>query len=118
MITATATRPPEWATLEQALTQRHPVKARHRGTERILCPHALGWKNGRPKLLAYQIGGTTSHGPLPADPHQRWRSMFIDEIDTAAILPDQPWQTAGNYSHNSNCFAVIELAIDDQQPNP
>lgn len=44
--------------------------------------------------------------------------MFIDEIETAAIVTDQPWETAANYNHNSNCFAVIELAVDDQRPNP
>lgn len=114
MSNPTRTRPPQWATLEQALTERHPVRTRYRGAERTLCPHALGWKNGRPKLLAYQTGGTTSHGPLPSDPHQRWRSLFIDEIHTTVILPDQPWETADNYSQNSNCFTVIELAIDDR----
>lgn len=115
-MTVTHPRPRQWATLEHALTGRHPVRARYRGAERVLCPHALGWKNGRPKLLAYQTGGTTSHGPLPNDPRQRWRSLYVDEIETATILTDQPWETADNYSHNSNCFAVIELAIDTQNP--
>lgn len=34
-------------------------------------PHALGWKNDRAMLLAYQIGGhTTTTGTLPVDPPQ------------------------------------------------
>ena len=32
-------------------------------------------------LLGYQTGGQTSTGALPADPRQRWRCLFIDEID-------------------------------------
>jgi hypothetical protein len=103
-------RPPAWDLLAQALTERRPVRALYRGAERTLCPHALGWKNRRAKLLAYQSDGTTSHGPLPTDTHQRWRSMFIDEIETA-VLTDQPWQTADNYSLNTNTIDHIELAI-------
>jgi hypothetical protein len=35
-------------------------------------------------VLGYQIGGQTSTGVLPADPHKRWRCMYVDEIDHAA----------------------------------
>lgn len=102
-------RPPAWAVLEQALVQRRVVAARYHGHQRLLCPHALGWKNGRAKVLAYQAAGTTSHGGLPADPAQRWRSMFIDEIDQPA-LTDGEWQTADNYTPASN--GIDELEID------
>jgi hypothetical protein len=84
-------RPPAWQTLAQAIDERRPVRARYHGAERILCPHALGWTKGRPKVLAYQVGGTTSRGTLPTDPRQRWRSMFLDEIE-APIITDGRWQ--------------------------
>lgn len=105
--------PPAWAVLEEALTQRRPVRARYHGHERVLCPHALGWKHGRAKLLAYQSAGTTSIGTLPTDTHQRWRSMFIDEIEHATIT-DDPWQTADNYSPDTNAIdeVIISVATD------
>jgi WYL domain len=106
------TRPLAWVVLEQALTERRPVRIRYHGTDRVVCPHALGWKNGRPKVLAYQPGGTTSRGPLPPDPHQRWRSMFIDEIEQATIAED-PWATAANYSSTSNGIDQLAIAISD-----
>ena len=105
-------KPPAWAVLEQALTDRHPVRARYHGTDRVLCPHALGWKHGRPKVLACQSGGTTSAGALSPDTHQRWRSMFVDEIE-GPVIADGPWQTAGNYSRASNCFDDLEVALPD-----
>src|SRR5712691_4479178 len=40
-------RPQAWAVLEQALTEKRPVALRYHGPDRILCPHAIGWKNGR-----------------------------------------------------------------------
>lgn len=105
-------RPPAWAVLERALTERRPVRVRYHGTERVLCPHALGWKNDRPKILSYQAGGTTSQGTLPKDPRQRWRSMFVDEIEDP-ILTSGDWETADNYSHQSNCIDQLEVAVDD-----
>jgi hypothetical protein len=100
-----------WAILAQALAERHPVHARYHGQRRLLCPHILGWKHGRPKVLAYQAEGTTSSGPLPLRPEQRWRSLFIDEIYDITIAWTQPWQTANNYSADSNCVDQIALAI-------
>lgn len=104
-------RPSAWAVLATALIERRPIRARYHGRDRLLCPHALGWKNGRAKVLCYQAAGTTSDGTLPADPLHRWRSMFVDELDDA-IITDQPWQTASNYSPHSNCIDQIELLIE------
>jgi hypothetical protein len=103
-------RPPAWDLLARALAERRPVRARYRDAERVLCPHVLGWKDGRPKVLAYQVAGPTSHGGLPQDPRQRWRSMFIDEI-TMVALTDDHWKTAGNYSLSTNAIDSIELAV-------
>jgi hypothetical protein len=108
-VIAKPSRAPAWATLEQAITERRPVRAVYRGSQRVFCPHALGWKNGRPKVLAYQAGGTTSQGGLPPDPRQRWRSMFVDEIEDAVITTG-PWEGADNYSHHSN--GIDELKIE------
>ena len=104
-------RPPAWAVLAEALVQRRVVSAYYHGQARLLCPHVLGWKNGRAKVLAYQAGGTTSHGGLPADARQRWRSLFIDEIDHIAVT-DGEWQTAENYTPASNCIDELEIDVN------
>lgn len=100
-----------WAVLARALTERLPVRARYHGHDRILCPHLLGWKHGRPKVLAYQTDGISSTGRLPSQPDQRWRSLYIDQIDQAAIAWEHQWQTASNYTPNSNCVDQIAFAI-------
>ena len=98
-------RPPAWSVLEQALVQRRPVHANYHGRIRLLCPHALGWKDGRAKVLAYQADSTTAH-----DPTQQWRSMFIDEIKDAVITSD-PWHTADNYTPVTNGINELDLHI-------
>jgi hypothetical protein len=101
-----------WDLLDQALRQRRPVRARYHGQDRLLCPHALGWKNGRAKVLAYQAGGATTAGPLPADTTQRWRSLFVDQIEDP-IITDDDWETADNYSYSrTNCIAQLAIAVD------
>lgn len=57
--------PAAWAALEQALHQRRTVRVTYHHRERLICPHALGWKNHRPLVLGYQVGGQTSTGALP-----------------------------------------------------
>jgi hypothetical protein len=102
-------RPPAWTVLEQAINQRRTVRAVYHGHDRLLSPHALGWKHGRAKLLAYQTYPTTTQDP-PANPHQQWRSMFIDELQTPTITND-PWQTADNYTPHTTGIDTIALAI-------
>lgn len=110
-------RPPAWTVLAQALDQRRPVRIAYHGHQRVVCPHALGWHNGRPKALCYQIAGTTSAGRLPHDPAQRWRSLFIDQIHDPTII-DGPWQSADNYTHHHNGIDELAIAIDPRQPVP
>jgi hypothetical protein len=103
-------RPPAWKVLEQALTDRRAVIARYHGHERVLSPHALGWKDDRAKVLVYQSDGTTSTGGLPTDTRQRWRSMFIDELEEPKII-DRRWETAENYSLSSNGIDELVLHV-------
>ena len=111
MIT-TAAPPPAWATLEDALRQRRPVRLSYHGRLRTVCPHALGWKNGKAMLLAYQVGGQTSTGSLPADPRQRWRNLFVHEIDHVdAPEPSSTWETADNYNPANPFNAIDHLSI-------
>lgn len=104
-------RPPAWSVLAQAIDERCTVRARYHGHERLLCPHALGWKSGRAKVLAYQTAGSTSSGPLPDAPRDRWRSMFVDEIEDPTIEADMCWETADNYTPHSNCIDEVEVSL-------
>ena len=97
MPTVTATALPlAWAPLQAALRQRCAVHVCYHGRQRLICPHALGWKNRTAMVLGYQIGGQTSTGTLDPDPRKRWRCLFVDEIELVAADHTAPWQTADN----------------------
>jgi hypothetical protein len=111
-MTTTAVMPPAWPPLEAALRARRPVQVYYHGRQRVICPHALGWKNGRALLLGYQSGGQTSTGALPADPRMRWRCLFVDEVDQVlAAQPDSAWGTADNYNGSHPFPAIDEVAV-------
>jgi len=111
-MTAISALPTAWALLDAALQARRPVQVSYHGRQRLICPHALGWKRGRPIVLGYQTGGQTSTGGLPADPRKRWRCMFVDEIDHVITAdPTGPWGTADNYNPAQPFPAIDEIAI-------
>jgi len=106
----TSTLPAAWAPLQAALRQRRPVEVSYHGRHRVICPHALGWKNHRAMVLGYQIGGQTSTGTLDPDPRKRWRCLYLDEIDH---LTDHAagWQTAANYNPARPFQAIDEVTL-------
>jgi hypothetical protein len=99
--------PTAWNVLHQAINQRRTVQARYHDRLRVICPHALGWKNGRPKALVYQtaiIGHEPSHDP------RGWRSLFVDEIQDPHIS-DDTWATAKNYAPNTSGIDTLAAAL-------
>jgi hypothetical protein len=111
MTTIVSTPSLVWAVLEDALGQRRPVWLSYHGRRRLICPHALGWKNGRPMVLGYQTGGQTSTGALPSDPRQRWRLFFVDELDQVAAAPAVDWGTADNYNPARPFNSIDHVAV-------
>jgi hypothetical protein len=104
--------PPAWAALEAALRQRRPILVSYHGHQRLICAHALGWKNGRAMLLGYQTGGHTHTGTLPVDPNRRWRNFLVDDIDNVLTAqPAAPWETADNYNPDHPFNTIDELAV-------
>lgn len=82
------------------------------GAEDQLCvPQTLGWKHGRAMLLAYQSGGQTTNGTLPADPHKRWRCLFVDEVDHIAVDRTAQWESASNYNHSRPFSAIDDVTV-------
>jgi hypothetical protein len=99
--------PTAWNVLHQAITQRCAVRATYQDRLRVICPHALGWKNGKPKALVYQtaiIGLPPQHDP------RGWRSLFVDEIQNLTIT-DDPWRTASNYTPHTTGIDTLAAAI-------
>jgi hypothetical protein len=66
--------------LRAAIEQRRVIRLLYRNKLRIVEPHDYGVHNGSVKLLAYQVGGSSS-GPLP-----NWRWMEVNLISDIDLL--------------------------------
>jgi len=66
--------------LRSAIRHRRIIRLRYGDRERILEPHDYGVQKGCPRLLAYQVGGSSS-GRLP-----NWRWIDVNRISDLQLL--------------------------------
>ncbi len=66
--------------LRAAIEQKRLIRLVYKGNLRIIEPHDYGIHNGSVKLLAYQVGGSSS-GRLP-----NWRWMEVNLISDVHLL--------------------------------
>jgi len=100
-----------WAELAAALGERRQVRVSYHDHERVLCPHALGWNNGRAMLLGYQTAGWTSTGWLDPDPRKRWRCLFVDEVEKVVAEPGKAWESADNYDQDHPFSSIDDVFV-------
>jgi predicted DNA-binding transcriptional regulator YafY len=79
--------------LRTAIRQRRCVSIAVDGLRRKVCPHAIGFKDNRVKLLAFQYSGESASG-LPIG--GGWRVFNLDDVHSAEFL-DGPWHSEHDY---------------------
>jgi hypothetical protein len=67
--------------LRTAISQRRQIRFWYGGQERIAEPHDYGVQNGTVRLLAYQVGGQSKSGRLPA-----WRLIDVLRMTRLEVL--------------------------------
>jgi len=90
------------AILKTAIWYQRPVEILTAGRLRQVCPHAIGHKGYRLKVLVFQFFGESVSG-LPSG--GAWRSFFLDDIAWATIIHG-PWRSG------RNPVAKIETSFD------
>lgn len=98
----------EYDTLRDAIEAKSRVQCMYQGHVRKMCPHVIGTKEGKLKVLSYQFGGSSS-SPLPAD--GQWKCMFVDQISDVEIVEGE-WRTSENHSQKQTCVDEIDLEVD------
>ena len=96
--------------IRNAILAKQQVIAMYKGKYREMCPHVIGWKNGREKVLKHQFGGDSNSG-LSGNARKAWLGMFVDEIEILEIRNGQ-WHTAPNHSRPQQNVDVIDVEVD------
>ena len=80
-------------TLKIAIRKRRCVVMMAGRRRREACPHALGYKDKRLRVLVYQYSGGSASG-LAND--GGWRCFFVDDVWWTEIA-DGPWHSSHDY---------------------
>ena len=83
--------------LADAIRNKKNVHASYKGYYREMCPHVVGYKNGRQNGLLYQFAGESSSGLESVGSPKNWRCVPVEELTQVEIV-DGPWHTAPNHS--------------------
>ncbi len=78
--------------LRLAITFKRCVRIRTAGFSRDICPHALGFKDGSPRVLVLQYDGASVSGLAGGG---QWRAFFVHDIAEATII-DGVWRSGPN----------------------
>ena len=70
--------------IKEAIKQKLQIHAHYNGHSWEMCPHVLGFKDGRRQALFYQFGGTSSSGLEPLGSPKNWRCIPIDKLTKLA----------------------------------
>jgi hypothetical protein len=98
------------------IVQKKQLVARYKGESRVLCPHVLGYKNGKEQCLFYQCGGSSLSSLGPVGSARNWRCIPLDGLDDAEAR-DGPWHTAQSAdSRPSTCVEQVFIQVSDD-PN-
>ena len=95
-------------TLTTAIRNRRCVVMMAERRRREGCPHALGYKDKRLKVLVYQYSGGSASGLAN---HGAWRCFFLDDIWWAEIA-DSAWHSGRDYiAKAESSFDYIECQV-------
>ena len=95
------------------IVHKKQLVARYKGESRVLCPHVLGYKNGKEQCLFYQCGGSNL---APVGSARNWRCIPLDGLDEAEAR-DGPWFTAHSTdSRPTTCVDQVFIQVSDD-PN-
>ncbi len=92
--------------LETAIKERKKVSLMYKGVLRIIEPYLVGINTkGNESLRAYQIGGYSSSGNLPA-----WRLFLFEDIEDIEVLDDH-FEINDKYNHNDRGMRSILFRV-------
>jgi len=97
--------------IRKAIINKQQVIATYKDHVREMCPHVIGWKNGREYALLYQFAGGSSKGLDPFNPRNNWRCVFVDELYDVSVR-EGPWHTASNHPRPQTCVDTIDVEVE------
>jgi predicted nucleic acid-binding protein len=104
---------PTFMLFHQAIINRQQVICRYKGHLRQVCPHILGYKDGKETALVFQFEGESSRGLATRGD---WRCLSLMEVHDA-VTRDGRWYSAGRHSQRQRCADDVYVDVNTDVPN-
>lgn|SRR5574337_90820 len=99
-----------YAIVRQAIITKQQVLATYDGFRREMCPHVIGYKNGKAHALFYQFAEGSKKGlSVPGSP-ANWRCIRIDELSNVTTRQG-PWHTADSHTQKQTCVDEVDAEV-------
>jgi hypothetical protein len=92
--------------LRNAILNKQHVLAEYKGLQREMCPHAIGWKNGKAHCLFYQFGGESRSGKIIPGSDKNWRCIPVDGLSIISVR-DGEWHSVSGHSKRQTCIRPL-----------
>lgn len=93
--------------IQSAIRAKQQITCMFQGRYREMCPHVIGYKNGREQVLNFQFAGESST-ELP--PGGEWRCMPVQGLSNVAVR-EGVWHTATNHSRPQTCVDEVVTEV-------
>ena len=99
--------------LAWAIENRVPLSCQYQGQPREICPIILGLGPKREEMvLAWQVGGETSDGPIS---RPEWKCMRVTGLSEIGIA-DVEWRTGARHSQRQSCVTDVDYDVNEASP--
>jgi hypothetical protein len=97
--------------IRQAIINKHQIVAIYQGYVREMCPHCIGWKNGKEQALFYQFGGSSERGLGADGSSANWRCIPIAGLFQVEEREGE-WHTCkSSHSRPQTCVGQIDVEV-------
>jgi predicted DNA-binding transcriptional regulator YafY len=103
---------PIFKLFHRAILQRQQITMRYKGKPREICPHILGYRDGKEVVLAYQFAGESTRPDSVPD----WRCFYLAEV-VAPATRDGPWHGGASHRQRQQCVDVVYIDVNTEVPN-
>lgn len=98
--------------VRQAILSKQAISALYHGQYREMCPHVLGFKNGKRHALFYQFAGRSNSRPIQPDGSTaNWRCIDIGELSQVEIIEIDKWHSAPDHTRPQTCVDQIDAVV-------
>ena len=94
--------------LAEAILHKRQVILEYHGRKREVCPHTLGEKDEKKRVLVYQFAGE-SNTDLPEG--GKWRCLDVDKV-TILEVKEGEWFTGDSHTRPQTCIDHVEVEVE------